>query len=65
MENVQPGYWVTYSDMANPPQTYEVLGLRKSRWGSQWELQNIDSAEVKFSDLRQAGWQPFRPYVRG
>lgn len=65
MENVNVGDWVTYMDMSNPETTYEVMGQHVTRWGTQWVLQAIDTAEMKTSDLRQAGWSHYRPYVKG
>lgn len=65
MKNVQAGDWVTYEDMANPPKTYEVVGLYETRFATEWVLVQIDTNEEKYSDLRQAGWKAYRSYVRG
>ena len=65
MENVNVGDWVTYSDMANPERTYEVMGVRETRWGTDWVLQNVDTNERKFTDLRQRGWEMYSRYVQG
>ncbi len=60
------GDHVTYEDMANPPKTYKVVGVRTQHFGSpsnpfrfaatDFRLREIGTRDETFSDLRQYGW---------
>lgn len=60
------GDLVTYEDMANPPKTYRVVGVRTQHFGSpgnpwafassDFALRELGTRETTYSDLRQHGW---------
>ena len=49
----KPGDRVSYSDIANPQTTYEVI----ERTGPAEYMLITDEGVVEWSDLRQYGWQ--------
>ena len=54
-EMFQTGDIVSYEDMANPRQSYRVVQSPKN-W-SDFCLQNVETGEYTYSDLRQSGWR--------
>ncbi len=49
------GDLVAYEDQANPRTTYRVMAL--PAWGGvDYRLHEVETEEVTWSDLRQAGW---------
>ena len=47
---------VTYEDMANPRQTFQVVAVYSEPHQREFELLDIETGERTFSDLRQCGW---------
>lgn len=56
----QIGDVVRYSDMANPGNTYVIIGIE----GSNYKLRSVQKPySWNYSDLRQYGWRVYRGSV--
>ena len=51
------GSVVCYSDIANPPTYFTILGIVRDAWGTQAELLSHTTGTVTTSPLRGAGWK--------
>jgi hypothetical protein len=66
------GDLVAYEDQANPRTVYRVVGLPGSDATNyilrgnptDYRLHEVETEEVTWSDLRQAGWTPVEPICR-